>query len=791
MSDFSNFAPYPGAHTNDNKAMPQPPSNSLGTILAYTLIVGISLYYTLGYLRIKVSALPKLLWNSLVHIMPSRLEFALDKFPTGQDQMPGGNGSNTSMKDLTAKAAMKRILGLDKGNILPSLPSARRLSEIGSVLKGSQAASPPGLGNWDNSCYQNSVIQGLASLPSLPRYLSGMARESSSSNSRSTNAALRDIIEKLNEPSNNGRHFWTPTELKSMSSWQQQDAQEYFSKVLDEVDKEAMRTWEMSSKDGGLLDFGRDSQSKGSESSQKTDGPTTARALLSRSQTTTRFAREPLPLRNPLEGLLAQRVGCTRCGYSGGLSLIPFNCLTVPLGSAYSYDLRQCLDDYTELELIEGVECAKCTLLRNQQQLERLLQADSTKTDSTSSGKPMVSEALRKSVETRLQAVTQALEDDDFSESTLSSKCMIPSKSRVTSTKSRQAVIARAPQSLVVHVNRSMFDEMTGVQRKNYADIKFQKTLDFAPWCLGPSNTPGSADNPDAVEEWALDPIQSMLRRNNELPPEHENHYELRAVITHYGRHENGHYICYRKHPFSASTSTTDDVKTPTEDNSIATERWWRLSDDDVTMVSEQTVLDQGGVFMLFYEHIEDTPRKNQSVLSKLDSVAETSFGETTTMVEEPIEVNGQDLPPGVDEARLAIGQQALADGADVPKPAPPSNHTPLRKSELVRSPSQNNLQAMDTSKSPFKVSESPQSRPSNINSERRPESPPTILSPSSPAGSTSATPRRWPSPQQQQQPSSPVAPLMRTAGRAHRHDSRDSSADNVISSGFAVIAAN
>jgi ubiquitin carboxyl-terminal hydrolase 1 len=33
--------------------------------------------------------------------------------------------------------------------------------------------------------------------------------------------------------------------------------------------------------------------------------------------------------------------------------------------------------------------------------------------------------------------------------------------------------------------------------------------------------------------------------------------------------------------------------------------QWWRLSDDDVSQVSEENVLNQGGVFMLFYDLVE------------------------------------------------------------------------------------------------------------------------------------------------------------------------------------------
>ncbi|KAK0767296.1 ubiquitin-specific protease ubp1, partial [Friedmanniomyces endolithicus] len=69
----------------------------------------------------------------------------------------------------------------------------------------------------------------------------------------------------------------------------------------------------------------------------------------------------------------------------------------------------------------------------------------------------------------RLQAVQHALDNDDYADKTMSDVCQIPKKAHVSTIKTRQAVIGRAPRSLAVHVNRSLFDELTGVQRKNYA----------------------------------------------------------------------------------------------------------------------------------------------------------------------------------------------------------------------------------------------------------------------------------------------------------------------------------
>jgi ubiquitin carboxyl-terminal hydrolase 1 len=523
------------------------------------------IYHILQILDYDLLPLPELLWNCLVYLTPTRLLDAIENY-----QSPL-RISNPALKHIprthvSKSEAMRRILGLDvPGGIIGSVAQAsrRRLSTLPgiNIVVGGADGRPAGLGNWDNSCYQNSVLQGLASLGSLSGYLTNPAIEKQVPEERKESDmkmadALRGLIATLNDPENNGKRIWTPATLKNMSSWQQQDAQEYFSKVLDEIDKEVGKAAKMTKRLKGFESEESDSSSASSETSLSI-------------------------YRNPLEGLIAQRVGCTRCGYSEGLSMIPFNCLTVPLGRAYEHVISECLDEYTKLEQIEGVECGKCTLLKVQRLLPLLIER--------AEGSQSANNHSYQQTKERLEMVTEALEDDDYDEKTLK-KCNISNKSRVSSTKSRQAVVARPPKSLVVHFNRSLFDELTGELRKNYSEVRFPKFLDLGPWCLGSSGISSEG----AIEEWLLDPDKAMVASSSRPSRLLGPIYELRAVVTHYGRHENGHYICYRKHPLGADAEETEKR-----------EQWWRLSDDDVMKVSEENVLGQGGVFMLFYDRIE------------------------------------------------------------------------------------------------------------------------------------------------------------------------------------------
>ncbi|KAJ5782689.1 hypothetical protein N7457_004463 [Penicillium paradoxum] len=566
--------------------------------LGYIIVALISIPILLGYLGFIPKLLFRILWDLFVYFIPSRIVIALDSHISDSDSDPS---SPSPLLAQDKSDAMKRILGLDDNAYFSFFARSKPLSIFGNaVLGNTDDVTPAGLGNWNNSCFQNSIMQGLASLESLAEFLGHNIENLSGKASFETHRALLDLLDSLNSASKGGTKLWITGPLKSMSSWQQQDAQEYFSKLVDQIDLEAELGARGNTLNMGLKIAGRDenifrNNEQDEQISKGLDSlPSTDKLYLDKASSC-----------NPLEGLLAQRVGCMECGWTEGLSLIPFNCLTVPLGRKFSYDVRECLDQYMALEPIEGVECAKCTLLHQQEQLTALI--GGFEDDENPSGGSEIPEALnavKQSAYSRLEAVKTALKSNDFSENTLAKQCRIPSKNRVSTTKSRQAVIARAPRCLAIHINRSVFDEMTGALEKNLAAVTFPQTIDLNHWCLGTKALSKSGDN---SEQWETNPSRSMLPQPGESIEVPSRQYQLRAIITHYGRHENGHYICYRKYPTSEFSAPAPDEILQAEGDKDKPERWWRLSDDDVQMVSEGHVISQGGAFMLFYEAIDDS----------------------------------------------------------------------------------------------------------------------------------------------------------------------------------------
>ena len=494
---------------------------------------------------------------------------------------------------------------------------ARGVSSFTGALSSGPSDVPPGLGNSSNSCYQNSVIQGLAALPSVRDYLSQITTDNHSFTPDTTNGALHELLSMLNDPDNHGRNFWIPGKLRSMSTFTQQDAQEYYSKILDEMDMEVKKA--STSRRRSSVSWVEATKNL-ADSSAATDEE---KGDFSEKQ---KEQEQHKIIPNPLDGLIAQRVGCTSCGYSEGLSLINFNCITVSLGSSNAcYDIRDCLDEYTKLEYIDGVECAKCTLLKLRKTLTPLAQANPGS-----------------AFEQRLNVVLEMLDDEKFEDNTLVKTLNIPKKNWVQSSKSKQIVVARAPKSLVLHVNRSIFDETTGDQYKNIAGVSYPSTLDLGDWCLGSS--PSGSRQPDILlEEWPRDPKQSMLSLGNEKKTGSPFRYRLRAVVTHAGTHGYGHYVCYRPH----ARLMTESAENQDDDEKPQGEQWWRFSDDNVYAVSEEQA-HQSNVFMLFYERIDE------------DSAPPPTEAHPTTIAE------SAPLPP--QDVRHTIGFM-LDEAAVVPLP--------------------------------------------------------------------------------------------------------------------------
>jgi ubiquitin carboxyl-terminal hydrolase 1 len=498
-------------------------------------------YYVLSLFDAWPSTLQRSLYELALAAIPSPLIYATEKIMvrTGYLRPGGPRFERADFGNAVAKQeAMRRMFGP------PQLPLAlqRVRSLSGPLMSFSNDIGPPGLGNWDNSCYQNSVLQGFASLPAFLQYMEQSEKFCNKFGvPTATHSAMVELLTQLADPSRRTSVLWTPGVLKSMDSWQQQDAQEYFSRVLDAIEKEAKvcskRLIQSQLAGLGCLSpaAALETAVQGVEDTDDAGQPATSRPKDG--------AGSNLELhvpRNPIEGMTAQCLQCKTCGFTEGLSLTQFSCLTLNLGLQGDSDINDLLNEYTAAEEIEGVECDHCTKL-----------SYPPKDDSV----PDVQGASEKS----------------------------PAKKKaVLRTKTKQITIGRLPKNLVLHINRSIFDNY-GNQLKNTAPVTFPMRLDFlSRWC-------------------------APLQQGN---PGVEAVYELKCIVTHYGSHHDGHYIALAQRG----------------------KNWFSLNDERVSQVSTGEVLARGNAFMLFYEAV-DLPAA---------SVQHLSDEPATASQEEDLELEGQ-----------------------------------------------------------------------------------------------------------------------------------------------------
>ncbi|BFZ64310.1 ubiquitin-specific protease ubp1 [Saitoella coloradoensis] len=441
---------------------------------------------------------------------------------------PSVHDLGVMLVDFSFATKRDKLKGVFGGDVV-GMMRARTLSR--SVVDIEREATVGGLVNSGNSCFLNSVLQAFASLDSIPAYLTSIS--SASPRPTPVSIALNRTLAQLNT---SGSH--TPRDVvyalssnRRVVNNEQQDAQEFFQIITGALDDEAAKVSRrrhlgpgMSLKPNRLY-------------------PTPAHAIQ---------GERERGMKSPFEGLMANRVGCLSCGYVEAIRHENFTNLSVPLPNERGCTLEQCLQSYTTLERIIGVPCRMCSIITTQKQLEKLI--------STS---PTPLPALVEREELLRTAV-----DEWNPEHKVLKGVKLPVQ--IDSTKTKIAAIARGPQALILHINRSALNFTTGVVHKNAAAVSYAPVLDLSRYM-------------STHAALSTDPRTPLACAEVEGGENHDQ-YELKSVVVHYGSHSFGHYVAYRK----------------------TTNGWFRISDRDIWACTERDVLgEMSNVFMLMYEKME------------------------------------------------------------------------------------------------------------------------------------------------------------------------------------------
>lgn len=349
----------------------------------------------------------------------------------------------------------------------------------------------------------------------------------------------------------------------------------------------------------------------------------------------------PLLLVTPVDGVTAERIGCLTCGEVGGIRYSVTSGLSLNLPSTLhalsaNLDLQFLLNEWIKPEIIDQVNCNRCGMSQTRDaMIERLAQMRDNNT-------PL---DICNMFQRRLDAINAELSKACISDEQME-KLTIEQMIR-KSKKSKQIYFSRPPPLLLIHINRLVFDTRTYSIVKNSSNVQFPVALDLRPWIAEPgdinmdarrplrkqdereprpasemdlsscSNSPVGSSSNGSNGGSALTPIsQDTYLAAPDMPG-----YSLVAVISHYGTHNYGHYICYRR----------------------LRGTWWRISDELVYVVTEAEVISGQGTFMLFYEindgYVEDLvavsdeedEEQERENLQASDSVAQADKNENSS----------------------------------------------------------------------------------------------------------------------------------------------------------------
>ncbi|KAF7726781.1 hypothetical protein EC973_008469 [Apophysomyces ossiformis] len=461
--------------------------------------------------------------------------------------------------------------------------------------------------------------------------------------------ALYSTIELLNRPLSRPRSI-TPTDIvKSLErktngtiNRQQQDAHELFqiiSSVLTSEEEEQYREQTPSLLDVNTIrnmasendPAALDNLETASMSSVGTMG--SMWSSFSVSTVGGQLRQRPRRPRNPFTGLAASRISCMKCGYTAPIRHHTFDNISLTVPQTLSCTLESCLSTYTKVDVLTDFQCRKCTLMATLEALTHELTLALEQTAGTTE------HADAKKLEEQIQQVKDAIKHNvemSLVRTTLAfllvvdlMKCELFVTAWDTIDGSKNGVMYNEADDVCQSAKVTVFTFVT-IQYLDLAPYTTNGFLNASDPATALSSPPSVHVTPQQTrtsrtslvylrnmaggnrfvhgrdglnvalaskDEDDQRPIQNALPSLT-LPVVRAIQYRLTAVIVHYGNHDSGHFITYRR----KKLPTGYDVRPPLgESGPRAPSKFWQCSDEAISEVDIDTVL-SSEAYMLFYE---------------------------------------------------------------------------------------------------------------------------------------------------------------------------------------------